>query len=66
MLALGIRTDRMPENFTDAILIMARELDMNRIIKMCNILWCIWKNRNEEVFQGKKCTPQAIISQAVA
>lgn len=41
------------------------ESDQNQIIVLfSNILWCVWKARNEQIFKGTVPTPQGIIAQA--
>lgn len=39
-------------------------LEDTQIISFCNILWCIWKARNQEIFSGKKVAPEGILKQA--
>lgn len=45
---------------------MMRVLDNDQFIVFSNILWCVWKARNEFIFKGKNTTPQAILAQATA
>lgn len=39
-------------------------LSQTEILDLCNLIWCLWKARNEAVFGGKKGDPISIIRQA--
>lgn len=61
---MALRVSDLPLDFTTAILEVTSSLEEGHITSFCNILWCIWKARNREIFSGKKETPQGILKQA--
>lgn len=60
----ALRSDFLPLDFTRAFLAITDTLTNTEMGGFCNILWCLWKGRNEEIFQGKKSTPQSILIKA--
>lgn len=59
-----IRVEALPLDFTTALINLTDNLEDQQIVKFCNILWCIWKGRNGELFAGKKLQPIAVLRQA--
>lgn len=51
-------------NFAEALLAITQCLDAQQTAVFCNLLWSIWKSRNEELFRGNKGVPEAILRQA--
>ncbi|XP_078175580.1 uncharacterized protein LOC144569213 [Carex rostrata] len=59
-----LRVEGLPLIFSDVILFIAENLEPKQITLFCNILWELWKARNEELFQAKKSTPQGVLARA--
>lgn len=51
-------------DFAQAILALTNTMDEHQILKLCHIIWCLWKARNEWIFRAKKLSPESIIAQA--
>lgn len=61
---LALRVDHIPMDFAQAILELTTGMDLQHIQSLCNLIWGIWKARNEVIFQGKTPTVGSIIAQA--
>lgn len=55
---LTMRVDHVHLDFTQALLDLTSNMDEHSITVMCNLMWCIWKARNVEVFAAKKLRPK--------
>lgn len=62
----ALRVHSLPLNFTTTLLDITQHFHDEQIVDFCNLLWNLWKARNEEVFAGKEPQPKAIISRAKA
>lgn len=60
----NLRADHLPLDFTEAILTVLERIDSQRVSLFCNILWNVWKARNEEIFQSIKTIPRVILKRA--
>ncbi|KAF3332280.1 RNase H [Carex littledalei] len=61
---MALRVSDLPLDFASALLEVTTVLEDTQITYFCNILWCIWKARNQEIFSSKKATRQRILKQA--
>lgn len=59
----ALRVESLPLQFAEALLFIEGNLQTTQIPYFCNMLWCLWKARNKELFAGKKTTPQAVLVQ---
>lgn len=66
MSQLALRVGALPLNFVETILIIIDSLQEEQIVIFCNIMWELWKARNEEVIAGKKATPTVILKKVMA
>ncbi|KAJ4747902.1 hypothetical protein LUZ62_082307 [Rhynchospora pubera] len=57
---LGIRTDSLPLNISDAVEAITQNMSEERIPIFCYTLWEIWLARNEMIFQSKKFDPSGV------
>ncbi|KAF3327517.1 hypothetical protein FCM35_KLT07635 [Carex littledalei] len=51
-------------NLSETVLMINDALDSDQIMDFCNIMWELWKARNEEVIGGKKIPPPEILNKA--
>ncbi|XP_078163540.1 uncharacterized protein LOC144558573 [Carex rostrata] len=61
---IPLRVADLPLNFAVTLLTIVQNLQVNKIPTLCNLLWCLWKARNEELFSGIKSTPEMIVAKA--
>lgn len=66
MSQLAIRVGALPLNLAETIQMIDNNLEVDQIVTFCNIMWELWKARNEEVIAGKKTTPIVILKKAMA
>lgn len=64
ILDLLIRVDQLPNNLEEIIIYLTEDLEERYVAKFCNMLWILWKARNEEVFTGKKPDPRGLLAHA--
>lgn len=64
MSELGLRVEELPLDFVTTLIYVTDTLLETQIINFANILWCLWKVRNEEVFAAKKNPPATVILRA--
>ncbi|KAJ4766926.1 Ribonuclease H-like superfamily protein [Rhynchospora pubera] len=57
---LGLRTDDLPLNITEAILHITQGMNEDQISTVCYTLWEIWLARNDALFQYEPFQPVAI------
>lgn len=60
---LALRVSALPLSFPRAYMAITDTLNDEERTTFANLLWCIWKARNEAVFSAKKPSPQGIIAQ---
>lgn len=60
---LALRVDALPLSFPRAYMAITDILNDEERTTSANLLWCIWKARNEAIFSTKKPSPQGIIAQ---
>lgn len=58
-----LRVDDLPLQFHKTLLFLETHLQPDQMSYLCNVLWCLWKARNEELFAGKKLTSQEVLVQ---
>lgn len=58
--------EHLAMQFPAAIAYITRALNEDQIIVITNLIWCLWKARNEEIFAAKKLSPQEIVTKAKA
>lgn len=63
---LPLIINHLPLSFPEAMLYITDNLNEDQVIAVCNLMWCLWKARNEELFTAKKSTPQTIVTRARA
>ncbi|XP_078163112.1 uncharacterized protein LOC144558181 [Carex rostrata] len=51
---ISLRVGELPMNFEETLLKMTAILDETQMAYFCNVLWMLWKVRNDEIFNGKK------------
>lgn len=56
-----LQVQNLPLDFTRTILMITKVLEPDQIVDFCNLLWQLWKARNNEVFAGKKISPQGVL-----
>lgn len=61
---LALRVHNLPLDFATALMEVTSSLEDTQIISFRNILWYIWKARNQEIFSGMKAAPEGILKQA--
>lgn len=61
-----ILVERLPLNFTTAFQVLTEAMNMEQIPAFCNIIWNLWKARNEEIFRGTKTMPLVTLKRAKA
>lgn len=62
----SIRVDELPMQFAETLLAMTRNMNQEEVVFFCNILWNIWKARNESLYKEDKATPTSILARANA
>jgi hypothetical protein len=56
----------LPMQFKNALAQLGQILTEEQQTTAANVLWCIWKAQNEEVFEGKMVNPVKVIKQVRA
>jgi hypothetical protein len=63
---LGFRVEDIPMNFQQALVYLFAAVPTEQHQLLCNLIWCIWKGMNEEIFEGKRFNPIRALHQARA
>jgi Reverse transcriptase-like len=58
---LGIRSDALPSDFTQAILYLKNALDVSGFKLFLNTLWALWKARCSYVYEWKQLSPNYVV-----
>lgn len=59
----SLQIEGLPLNFAQTLMEIIRDLTDEQIAEVCNMMWCLWKARNEDIFSGTKPTWQGILAQ---
>ncbi|KAJ4770274.1 Ribonuclease H-like superfamily protein [Rhynchospora pubera] len=62
--SMGIRTDSLPENIVQLMGELTTAADDHVFTKLANILWCYWKDRCTQVYEGKTVKWHQVLAQA--
>lgn len=60
----ALRVSELPLNFAATLLMISERLEPKQLAYFCNILWVLWKARNEEFFSAKKASAHEILTRA--
>lgn len=60
---MALRSEGITCEFTEALLQITHGRDGQQIAGICNMIWCLWKGRNESIFTAKPPTPWDILRQ---
>lgn len=63
---LNLSVESLPLQFPDMLMVITKDLQEDQLVLFTNLLWGLWKARNEEVFQGKKSSPEEVLKKAKA
>ena len=51
-------------DFVTALLVITGNLSDEQVVLFCNIIWNLWKARNEAIFSEKATTPATVLARA--
>jgi hypothetical protein len=60
-----MRVDSLPLDFTTALIQVGGQMTNEQKRRAANLMWCIWKARNMEIFEGGKVNPIIVNRQAL-